>query len=105
VALYWADPNFILEAKRRIVCRCPIIDDDDFFRGDTRHVSAKNLASILRVVAYVPSEASWVASEPLAHDVKELLNGDRDASGAIVESWCNAARVKFTECGHPVSAA
>jgi hypothetical protein len=98
VALSWADPGFIMEARRRITSRCPVDDDDGFFGGDTRHVSARNLASLLRAAACVSSDTSWVAAEHRAHDVQELLNADRDAAGAIVEFWYIAARARFTEC-------
>jgi hypothetical protein len=104
VALYWADPGFIREAKRRILGRCPIDDDDGFFRGDTLSVSAKNLASVMQVVAVVPSETSWVASELLAQDVKELLRADQDDAGAIARSWLEAAQARFAESGHPIGA-
>ena len=102
VALLWADPSFLAEARRRIVGRCPIVDDDSFFHGDTRDVSAKNLASVLRVVASVPSETNWVASELRMHDVQDLLKSDRDSAGTIVESWLDQARMRFKESGYPV---
>src|SRR5262245_16830628 len=76
VALYCSDPNFVEQAKRRILARCPIDDDDGFFRHGSRHVSAKNLASLLRALAYAPPEATWTATELGAPDVRELLRAD-----------------------------
>jgi hypothetical protein len=102
VALYWTDPKFAVEAKERIVRRCPITDDDGFFRGDTREASAKNLASLLQVMAYVPSESSWLDIQRRASDVKGLLAADIDSAGTIVEFWIDAALERFQECGHPV---
>jgi hypothetical protein len=105
VSLYCSDPRFIEEAKRRIALRCPILDDDGFFRGQTREVSAKNLAALLRVVAFSPSEASWAASEVRVVEVDELLHADRDSSGMIAEDWFQAARARFTEFGRTLGAA
>jgi hypothetical protein len=99
VALFWIDPEFVAESKRRIVALCPIVDDDGFFRGDTRDVSAKNLASMLGVMAHIPSEMRWVASELRMPDVQGLLKSDRDSAGAIVESWLDQATMRFRECG------
>jgi hypothetical protein len=99
VSLYCCDPAFATEAKRRIVTRCPIADEDGFFRGETRDVSAKNLASLLRALAYVPSAASWVASQLAAGDVRELLKFDRDSAAEIVEWWFPAAQARFKEFG------
>ena len=58
VSLYCSDPVFAERAKERTAARCPIIDDDGFFEGQTQPVSAKNLASLLRVVAYTPGRVS-----------------------------------------------
>jgi len=99
VSLLCCDPSFAAEAQRRIVARCPIVDDDDFFRGRTRDVSAKNFASLLQAVAYVPSETDWAASERRARDAQELLKADADAAGTIVERWFDAARARFRESG------
>jgi hypothetical protein len=105
VSLYCSDPGFAERAKARIAARCPIIDDDDCFRGYTQQPSAKNLASLLRVVTYIPGETSWAASQHRAHDVHELLKADYDASGQIVERWFDAARARFRESGRDLSAA
>jgi hypothetical protein len=105
VSLYCSDPGFAERAKSRIAARCPILDDDEFFRGHTRHASAKNLASLLRVVTYLPGETSWAAAQHRAHDAHELLEADYDASGQIVEWWFDAARARFRESGRNLSAA
>ena len=102
VALLCADPGFVAEAKRRIVARCPIVDDEQFFRGQTRDVSAKNLASLLRVLADVQSEATWVATEGSAPDVIELLRGDHDSAGAIAASWFAAVKARFRDLGRNI---
>ena len=105
VALYCSDPDFVGQAKRRILARCPIDDDDGFFREGSRHASAKNLASLLALLTSAPAEANWAAAELRAPDVRELLRADGDASGEIVQSWFEAARVKFREAGHHLNAA
>jgi hypothetical protein len=104
-SLYCSDPGFAQNAKPRIAARCPIIDDDGSFRGQTQDVSAKNLASLLRVVAYLPGETSWAASQHRADDVHELLKADHDTAGEIVETWFEAARARFGESGRTLSAA
>lgn len=105
VTLYCSDPDFAENAKQRIATRCPIIDDDGYFRGQTQPVSAKNLACLLRAVAYVPEETSWAASEHGAQDVHELLKTDYDTTGDIVEWWFDAARARFGESGRTLSGA
>ena len=105
VSLHCSDPSFAAEAKRRIVARCPIVDDDDFFRGQTRDASAKNLASLLRVLALVQSEARWVVSESSAGDVRELLKRDHDSAAEIAEWWFSAAQATFKESGRDLGAA
>ena len=105
VSLYCSDPGFAAEAKRRILARCPIDDADGFFGGQTRDVSAKNLASLLRVMTYVPGDTRWTASELDGHDVRELLRADRDGAGPIVERWFDAARARFRELGRDLKAA
>jgi len=105
VSLSCSDTGFAVNARLRIVARCPILDDDGFFRGQTQRVSAKNLGSLLRVLAYVPGQASWAASQLQAPDVRELLKADYDAAGEIVEWWFDAARARFRESGRRLSAA
>ena len=81
VSLYCADPGFAAEAKRRIVARCPIVDNEQFCMGQTRDLSAKNLASLLYVLADVQSEATWVAIESSAPEVIEVLREDHHSAG------------------------
>jgi hypothetical protein len=88
VALLWSDTDFLEEAKRRIVARCPTVYDD-----------RKNITSLLRALAYVPSEAGWTTSQLSAPDVHELLGADQERADAIVEQWFERAQTRFRELG------
>jgi hypothetical protein len=105
VSLYWSDPDFPEEARRRIVARCPIDDSDYFFRGMTRNASAKNLASLLGVMKCIRSDAYWAASELQAAEVQDLLESDIDAAGTIVHWWFDEAQKRFSEFGRTLIAA
>jgi hypothetical protein len=64
-----------------------------------REISAKNLASLSRVLSHVPSEATWVVAELAAGDVQALLKSDVDSAGDIVDSWSKTARDRFAQYG------
>ncbi len=56
---------------------------------------SRNLASLLRVLSYLPSEANWVGSELERSEVRALLKADCDSSGDIAAWWFTAVQ---TEC-------
>ena len=103
VVLYFSDPEFRHEAKQRIVSRCPVAVATDPDAHFERTVRSKNIASLLRVVSFLPSETNWVASELERADVRALIKGDSDSSGDIVDSWLEAVRIQFTKFGRDLS--
>jgi hypothetical protein len=109
VALWFSDPEFTSEAKRRVVARCPVAVPEDVARPEgllafqRREISAKNLASLSGVLSHVPSEAAWIMSELAAGDVQALLKSDVDSAGEIVDSWSKTARDRFAQYGRSLS--
>ena len=99
VVLYLSDPEFRHEAKRRIVNRCPVTAAPDLYQDFDRTIRVKNLASLLRVMSFIPSETHWVASELERADIRALVNADSDCSGEIAVSWLEAAQMQFTKFG------
>jgi hypothetical protein len=109
VALHFSDPDFVPQAKRRVVDRCTVavsegmLPPEGLLPFQRRERSAKNLASLMRVLSHVPSEATWVVSELAAGDVQALLKADVDSAGEIVDSWSEAARDQFAKYGRNLS--
>jgi hypothetical protein len=98
VALYFLDPEFRREAKDRIVGRCPVRAAPDL-PAIERNVRSRNLASLLRVLSYLPSEANWVVSELERSEVRALLKADCDSSGDIAAWWFTAVQTEYRKLG------
>jgi hypothetical protein len=107
-ALYFLDPEFASEAKRRIAGLCPVAVPPGLSAAERHSAtgsaglsqrSAKNLASLMRVLARIPSETTWVASELDKPEVQELLESDVDSSAEIADSWFDALHSSFERLG------
>ena len=103
VVLYLSDPEFRHGAKQRIASRCPVTAASDLDVHVERTIRAKNIASLLRMVASLPSETHWVASELEHADVRVLMKADTDSCGDIVDSWLAAVQMQFTKFGCELS--
>ena len=106
--LYFADPDFAAEARHRIATLCPVSVPSRL--SNRKRVSAtgpagpiqrsaKNVASLLRVLGRLPAEAAWVASELDDPEVQELLGSDIDSSAEIADGWFDALCSSFAEIG------
>ena len=99
VVLYLSDPAFRDEAKRRIVKRCPVTEAPDLDAPSERAARSKNMASLLQLLSFFPSETRWVAAERKRAEVRALIKADHDSSGDIVDAWLDAVRRQFTAFG------
>ena len=98
VALYLSDPEFSREAKHRIAGRCPVTEAANL-PAIERSVRSRNVASLLRVVSYLPSETNWVVSELKHPEVRALIKADSDSSGDIADWWLKAVQTEYGRLG------
>jgi hypothetical protein len=102
VALYFTDPAFSREAKDRIVDLCTVTAAPDLPPIE-RNVRPRNVASLLRVASYLPSEANWVVSELQRSEVRALVKADCDSSGDIADWWLKAVQTEYGKLGYDLT--
>ena len=116
VTLSYCDPEFVSAAKHRILAGSPVTSDQRP-RGLLGHVltgpaneverSAKNVAALLGTLQTISSEAGWTATIVEEHEVKHVLESDRDYAGELAKEWNAALHARFKDLGlgGPLSAA
>jgi hypothetical protein len=102
VALYFTDREFSREAKDRMAGLRSATPAPDL-PAIERNVRSRNVASLLRVASYLPSEANWVASELERADVRALVKADCDSSGDIAAWWLKAVQTEYGKLGYDLT--